>query len=200
MKVLITGGAGFLGSHLAELHLRLGDEVCVIDSLVSGKQENIASFLSYKSFRFIQEDVTKCLELDNLVAEADRIYHMAAIVGVKLVLAHPIEVLSQNIHSCEKVLQAMAKMQSSARLLIASSSCVYNDNPVGSLQQEEALLTLSWKQPLQQPYTVSKIVNELMGLSYNQLHCVIVRPFNVVGPCQTGRYGMVVPTFIRQAL
>ena len=203
MKILITGGAGFIGSHLARFHLNRNDEVAVLDDLSTGKKENIAPFLSSPHFRFKQADLCTYPRLEELVLGAERIYHMAAIVGQKRVLKNSVDVLSSNIHGCERILQIASKKNKDTRILIASTSCVYDQLPPDPPKDEEATLLFPSGTYLQQTYPLSKLVNEVMGLSYvgsQNLHCVVSRLFNIIGPNQTGKYGMVVPTFIKQAL
>lgn len=203
MNIVITGGAGFIGSHLAKFHLDRGDTVWVIDNLFSGRIENIEPFLSNPNFLFIEEDVLRYRKLSKALYWADRVYHMAAIVGQKLVLTHPVDVLSTNIRTAELILETIAPFKKDIRVLIASSSCVYDCLPSDLPKEETANLIVPSGKFSQETYPLSKIVNEVMSLSYEaskQVHTVITRLFNVIGPNQTGRYGMVVPNFIRQAL
>ncbi len=201
MKVLVTGGSGFIGSHIVDFHLNRGDEVCVIDNLFSGKKENIETFLSHPKFQFIEADICQYEGLKDIVSWSDTIYHMAAVVGMKLVLTHPVESLNFNIRTCERILEEVAKTNKNIKVLIASSSCVYNSQDIA--KEEDSLLSLPANQYIQNTYPVSKIVAESMAVAYGTargVHCVIARPFNIIGTHQTGRYGMVVPTFVRQAL
>src|SRR3989339_70534 len=203
--VLITGGAGFIGSHLAEYHLKKGDSVWVFDSLLSVDLQNLSSFLSHSNMRFDKADVRETPLLQEAVEWSDRIYHMAAVVGMQQVLSHPTETLSNNIGCCEKVLQALCKTTKKTKILIASSSEVYCHNLLqeGESLSETATLGIPSGKFLQETYRLSKIVNEVMALSHgyqNNLHCTIARLFNTTGIRQTGRYGMVVPSFIKQAL
>ena len=203
MNIVITGGAGFIGSHLAKFYLDRGDRVTVIDNLFSGRKENIAHLLSHPDFIFEEEDVCKFARLKEVLHSADRIYHMAAIVGQKLVLTHPVEVLSQNIRSTELVLEMVSQGKKDIKVLIASSSCVYDRLPSNLPKEETVDLVMASGRFAQETYPLSKLVNEVMSLSYGvskNLHPIIIRLFNVIGPNQTGRYGMVVPSFIRQAL
>jgi UDP-glucose 4-epimerase len=133
----------------------------------------------------------------------DFIFHMAAIVGQKKVLTHPVEVLSTNIKSTERLLESVAKGKKGARILLASSSCVYDALPAHVHKEESVDLSMHSGQYLQQTYPLSKLVGEVMGLAFEahrQVDCIMARLFNVIGPGQTGRYGMVVPTLLRQAL
>ena len=203
MNVVITGGAGFIGSHLVQFHLDRGDTVLALDNLFSGRKENIEPFLTHPNFMFEEVDICNYDRLLEVLSAADRVYHMAAIVGQKLVLTHPVEALSVNIRSTELVLETLALLKKEARVLIASSSCVYDRLPCELPRKEATNLVMASGKFFQETYPLSKVVNEVMSLAYgqsSQVHSVIARLFNVIGPNQTGRYGMVVPTFIRQAL
>jgi UDP-glucose 4-epimerase len=202
MHVLITGGAGFIGSHLAEYHLALGDKVHVVDDLSTGQLSNIAPFLDDPHFRFTEQDILTWCELDHAVGWADRIYHMAAVVGVFRVLAEPIKVLATNIAACERLLRAVVHGGWRPQVVIASSSEVYG--PQGRVALHEGLpLLITPGAPPRWNYAISKLADEALGISYARQHgipVVIARLFNTVGPRQTGRYGMVVPRFVRQAV
>jgi UDP-glucose 4-epimerase len=201
MHVLITGGAGFIGSHLVEHHLGLGDHVHVVDNLSTGTRENIASFCEYPRFRFSQHDILTWSELEKTVGWADRIYHMAAVVGVFRVLEAPIQVLATNIAACERLLRAVVSSGWKPQVVIASSSEVYG--PQGRIALHEDLpLVISPGAPPRWNYAISKLADEAFGISFARQHGIpvaVVRLFNTVGPRQTGRYGMVVPRFVRQA-
>lgn len=201
MRLLITGGAGFIGSHLATHHISNGDEVWVIDNLSTGSIANLKEVASNPLFRFTQADLLNCSELEKAVSWADGIYHLAAVVGQNVVITHPCQVITSNINGCLKLLEFLAE-KPSCRLLIASTSEVYGQDGKSSFQ-EEAPLTFPSAECIQVNYPLSKYVNETMALSYVQekkIECVIARLFNTTGPNQTGRYGMVVPRFISQAL
>lgn len=202
MHVLVTGGAGFIGSHLVEYHLAKGDHVHAVDNLSTGTLENIAPFENNPFFRFENENILTWSHMEKAVTWADRVYHMAAVVGMYRVLAEPIEVLAINITGCERVLRAAAAGGWKPRIILASSSEVYGpDHPV-PLKEDDALNFQSgavsrWN------YAISKITNESYGLSYaRKLHIpvTLIRLFNTIGPRQTGRYGMVVPRFVSQAV
>ncbi len=199
MRVLVTGGAGFIGSHLVDFHLHRGDFVIAIDNFSAGRRENIESFLSHPRFRLIEGDV-RLIDLQELISQSDRVYHMAALVGMKLVLSHPVEAFLSNIEMSAHVLQEVSISKNRPRVLIASSSCVYQCQDFA--KEDDPLLSIPAGQYKQHMYALSKISSEAIADGYiNQgLHCVIARPFNVIGPRQTGRYGMVVPNFIEQAL
>jgi UDP-glucose 4-epimerase len=202
MRILITGGAGFIGSHLAGYHLEKKDAVWVVDNLSTGRKSNLASFQDHVNFRFTEADLLTWDHLEEAAAWADGVYHLAAIVGQKIVIAHPVSVISDNILGCERLLKALSKIKKKCRLLIASSSEVYGADGKSSFREDSELYFPSGKW-IQVNYSLSKYVNESMALSYIQefkLDCVIARLFNTTGPHQTGRYGMVVPRFVDQAL
>jgi len=202
VHVLITGGAGFIGSHLVEYHLGLGDHVQVVDNLSTGCKENIQPYLENPKFHFAQQDILTWSELEKTVGWADRIYHMAAVVGVFRVLEAPIQVLATNIAACERLLRAAAHCGWRPQVVIASSSEVYG--PQGRIALHEDLpLVITPGAPPRWNYAISKLADEAFGLSFARQHgipVVLARLFNTVGPRQTGRYGMVVPRFVRQAL
>lgn len=202
MKILITGGAGFIGSHLVRYHLNKGDHVWCVDNISSGKRENLEKEISSPNFHFDVQDVCTWNRLQEAVEWSDRIYNMAAVVGMRLVISNPVNTLKVNIQSCEKILDAMCKTKKDIQLLIASSSSVYGHNALTSYR-EDAELTVMSGECFQQSYSLSKLMNEEMGLAYahqKKINCTIARLFNIVGPHQTGRYGMVIPNFIEQAL
>lgn len=202
MHVLITGGAGFIGSHLVDLHLSRGDSVHVVDDLSTGARANIARHEDNPNFRFDEADVLTWDRLERVVGWADRIYHLAAIVGVYRVIAEPTKVLATNIVGCERILRAAHAGGWKPQMVLASSSEVYGHNDE-SLLREDQDLTVSTRAGTRWGYSVSKIADEALGLSYAQrfgIPAVIARFFNTVGPRQVGRYGMVVPRFVAQAV
>jgi UDP-glucose 4-epimerase len=202
MHILITGGAGFIGSHLADLHLARGDRVHVVDDLSTGVQANIAMHEDNPNFRFDEADVLTWDRLDRVVGWADRIYHLAAVVGVYRVIAEPTKVLATNIAGCERLLRAARDGGWQPQVVLASSSEVYGHNDEDILREEQDLV-VSTKAGTRWGYSVSKIADEALGLSYSQrfgIPAVISRFFNTVGPRQIGRYGMVVPRFVAQAV
>ncbi len=214
LHVLITGGAGFIGSNLAEYHLHKGDKVHVVDDLSTGALSNVEAFLSHPHFRFSQADILVWDDLNKAVTWADRIYHMAAVVGVHKVLAEPIHCLSTNIAGCERVLRAASANGWKPQIVIPSTAEVYGEAHTsgGALPseavdftgfREDAELVVGSTAIKRWNYPVSKITNEAMGLSYGQafgMEVLVARLFNSVGPRQTGRYGMVLPRFVKQAV
>jgi UDP-glucose 4-epimerase len=202
MRVLITGGAGFIGSHLAQFHLERGDEVHSIDDLSTGTQENAALFRDYPEFRFDRADIRTWEGLTEALAKVDRVYHMAAVVGMFRVLAEPEAVLSTNVAGTERVLRCAAEAGSRPRVLVASSSEVYG--PVGThrLDETDALIVHCDTAKTQWNYALSKLAGEALGITYSgsfDLPVTIARLFNTTGTRQSGRYGMVVPRFVAQA-
>lgn len=202
MHVLVTGGAGFIGSHLAEYYLAKRDEVYAVDNLSTGTLNNINGFMKNSSFRFAKADILRWRGLEEAVAWADRIYHMAALVGMFKVIQDPINVLAVNIEGTERVLQSMAKVNRNSQIVIASSSAVY-----GACDQEkfgeDKELKVCTGGPSRCNYAISKLTDEIMGISYLRkynLRVTIVRLFNIIGPKQTDLYGMVVPRFVGQAV
>ena len=202
MHVLVTGGAGFIGSHLVERHLARGDHVHAVDDLSTGNVENIRPFLDHPHFRFEEADVLTWANIEKVATWADRVYHLAAVVGVYRVIAEPTKVLATNIAACERLLRAIASGSWKPQVVIASSSEVYGHNEVGVLD-EDMDLRVSTRAGTRWNYSVSKIADEALGLSYARkfgIPVVLGRFFNTVGPRQTGRYGMVLPRFVQQAV
>ena len=198
--VLITGGAGFIGSHLAEALLNRGDRVTVIDDLSTGRFENIAHLTENPKFRYAIDTITNALVMDRLASECDVIFHLAAAVGVELIVRDPVHTIETNILGTHAVLQAAARYRK--KVLIASTSEVYGKGvavPFG--EDDDRVLGPTSK--ARWSYSDSKAVDEFLGLAYHKqkgLPVVVFRLFNTVGPRQTGRYGMVVPRFVQQAL
>jgi UDP-glucose 4-epimerase len=201
MKVLITGGAGFIGSNLARYHLARGDEVVAIDDLSTGASANVAPFATNPQFRFERADVVTWSGLSAAVARADRIYHMAAVVGMFEVLRRPIEVTRVNIVGCERVLEAAAASGRRPQIVLASSSSVYGRSPPEQMHEAADIVMVPGSPLLN--YALSKLANEVQGQAYAQeraLPVVMVRLFNTIGRGQAGMYGFVVPRFVQQAL
>lgn len=203
MHVFITGGAGFIGSHLAEYHLARGDQVHVVDDLTTGSPSNLAAFENQPQFRFTEADILTWTDLERTVGWADRVYHMAAVVGMFRVLEDPVRVLAINISGTERVMRACQVSRWRPRLLIASTSEVYGHGYGSNLEEDSPLLVRVNSAP-RWNYAISKLASETFGLSYARraggVPVTIVRLFNTIGTRQTGRYGMVVPRFIEQAL
>ncbi|MBI3456104.1 MAG: GDP-mannose 4,6-dehydratase [Candidatus Rokubacteria bacterium] len=200
MKALITGGAGFIGSHLAEALLAAGHEVAVLDDLSTGRLENLQAVQGHARFTLAVGSVKDEALVQKLVADADLVYHLAAAVGVRLILERPVETIATNIVGTEVVLRAAAHRMT--RVVLASTSEVYGKNDrVPLAEDDDRILGPTTKS--RWSYACSKAIDEFLGLAYHRergLPVVILRLFNTVGPRQTGRYGMVVPRFVRQAL
>jgi len=202
MHVLITGGAGFIGSHLADYHLARGDQVYAVDNLSTGSRSNVEPFRSNPNFRFAEADILHWGDLGRAVAWADRIYHMAAVVGVKKVLEDPVAVMATNMTGTEKVLRAIHTGGWNPQVIIASTSEVYGFNSKASFAESDDIVLPSGGR-LRWTYAVTKLADEFLAFSYARkygLHLVVVRLFNTIGPNQVGYYGMVVPRFVGHAV
>lgn len=202
MHVLITGGAGFIGSHLVDLHLARGDKVHVVDNLSTGSLDNLSAHLERSDFRFTEADIVTWAALNEAAGWADRIYHLAAVVGVFRVLERPIDVMATNIAGCERLLRAVEHCGWRPEVLLASSSEVYGPRTDRCLREDMDLI-IQPEAPPRWNYAISKLADEAFALSYartKDIPVTVVRLFNTVGPRQTGRYGMVVPRFVQQAL
>jgi len=200
MKVLITGGAGFIGSHLAERHLQRGDEVYIIDDLSTGSIENIEHIKDLPSFHYYLDTVTNHRLIAELVDLCDVIYHLAAAVGVKLIVESPVRTIETNIRGTEVVLEHAAKKRK--RVLITSTSEVYGKRERVPFREDDDLVMGATNKG-RWSYACSKAIDEFLAIAYwkeKKVPTVIARLFNTVGPRQTGRYGMVIPNFVRQAL
>ena len=200
MRVLITGGAGFVGSHLAEALLGRGDEVFVLDNLSTGSIHNIAHLKEHARFHYTIDSITNEPLLAELVDRADTVVHLAAAVGVKLIVEAPVHTIETNVHGTEVVLKHANKKKK--LVLIASTSEVYGKS-VEVPFREDADLVLGPTVKHRWAYACSKMIDEFLALAYwkeRKLPVIIVRLFNTVGPRQTGQYGMVIPNFVRQAL
>lgn len=200
MRVLITGGAGFIGSHLADAYLERGDEVLVIDDLSTGTIENIRHLKNNPRFHYTIDSVHNQPVTAELVDQSDVVVHLAAAVGVKLIVESPVRTIETNVHGTEVVLALANKKKK--RVMIASTSEVYGlsaDVPF----REDGNLVMGATTKGRWSYACSKAIDEFLALAYwreKKLPTTIVRLFNTVGPRQTGRYGMVIPTFVKQAL
>jgi len=200
MRVLITGGAGFIGSHLAERHLERGDEVYVIDDLSTGSIENIQHLKGHPKFTYHIETITNTRLIAELVDLCDVIYHLAAAVGVRLIVESPVRTIETNIRGTEIVLSFAAKKRK--RVLITSTSEVYGKRDRVPFREDDDLV-MGPTNKGRWSYACSKAIDEFLAIAYwkeKLVPTVIVRLFNTVGPRQTGRYGMVIPNFVRQAL
>jgi UDP-glucose 4-epimerase len=200
MKVLVTGGAGFIGSHLAEGLLERGHEVWALDDLSTGRIENLGPFARHPRFRFLEDTVTDSALVKGLVSQVDRVFHLAAAVGVKYVLENPLRSLITNIRGSEVVLEACAEHH--RRVILFSSSEVYGKGvSVPFAEDDDRVLGPTHK--LRWSYACGKAVDECLAQAYweqMQLPVTVVRCFNTCGPRQTGAYGMVIPSMIARAL
>ncbi len=200
MKILITGGAGFIGSHLAEKLIAAGNQVSVIDNLSTGEFSNIKHLVNNQNFKYEVNSILNRDVLERMIAEVDQVYHMAAAVGVKYIIDNPLLSLRTNIGGTENVLEFANKYKK--KVLVASTSEIYgknNDIPFS----EEADRLLGSTHISRWSYSSAKAIDEFLSLAYfreKKLPVVIVRCFNTVGPRQTGQYGMVIPTFVKDAL
>lgn len=200
MRVLITGGAGFIGSHLADAYLQRGDDVLVLDDLSTGTIENIRHLKTNPRFSYTIDSVHNQPVTAELVDQSDVVVHLAAAVGVKLIVESPVRTIETNVRGTEVVLALANKKKK--KVLIASTSEVYGlsaDVPF----REDGNLVMGATTKGRWSYACSKAIDEFLALAYwreKKLPTTIVRLFNTVGPRQTGRYGMVIPTFVRQAL
>ncbi|PJC47646.1 MAG: nucleoside-diphosphate sugar epimerase [Candidatus Omnitrophica bacterium CG_4_9_14_0_2_um_filter_42_8] len=200
MKVLITGGAGFIGSHLSDELLAGGDEVVVLDNLSTGRFENIAHLEGNKFFQFVEGDILNEMLVDKLVERCDVVYHLAAAVGVDLVVKKPLESLVTNIKGSEIVLDMVHRYHK--KILITSTSEIYGKNTNGPLKEDDDRI-LGSPLKVRWGYSTAKAVDEMLAYIYwkeKKVPTIIVRLFNTVGPRQTGAYGMVIPRFVNQAL
>ncbi|MCL4820668.1 MAG: GDP-mannose 4,6-dehydratase [Vicinamibacteria bacterium] len=200
MKALITGGAGFVGSHLAEALLSRGDEVYVLDDLSTGAIDNIDHLKSHPNFRYVIDTVMHEPVTAELIDRADVVFHLAAAVGVKLIVESPVNTIETNVHGTETVLKLANKKKK--KVLIASTSEVYGKSTNVPFA-EDADLVMGATSKGRWSYACSKAIDEFLALAYHKekhLPVVIARLFNTVGPRQTGRYGMVIPNFVKQAL
>jgi len=196
----LTGGAGFIGSHLTEAILAGGDRVLSIDNLSTGSMDNVTHFLGHPNHRFEQASITDRGVMERMASEADVIVHLAAAVGVKLIVEHPVQTIETNVMGTEEILRVA--LGNKCRVLIASTSEVYGKGSKFPFAEEDDVL-LGATSKSRWGYAASKMVDEFLGLAYWRefgLDVVPFRLFNTIGPRQTGQYGMVVPRFIRQAL
>jgi nucleoside-diphosphate-sugar epimerase len=200
VKAFITGGAGFIGSHLAERLLDDGHDVSVLDNLSTGSIDNIAHLKGRSGFSYTIDSVTNEPLLAELIDSSDVVFHLAAAVGVKLIVEQPVHTIETNVHGTEVVLKHANKKKK--LVFIASTSEVYGKSADVPFR-EAADLVLGPSAKHRWAYACSKLIDEFLALAYwkeKKLPVIIVRLFNTVGPRQTGQYGMVLPTFVRQAL
>ncbi|HDS09528.1 MAG TPA: NAD-dependent epimerase/dehydratase family protein [Firmicutes bacterium] len=200
MKILVTGGAGFIGSHLCELLLNEGHQVEVIDDLSTGSLDNISGFQDNPNFHFHLETIINEGFLDHIVRDTDQIYHLAAAVGVSYIIDNPLKSIQINVRGTENILEAAHKYNK--KVLLTSTSEIYGKNEEVPLSEEmDRILGSTTKR--RWSYSNTKALDEFLALAYHsekKLPVVIVRLFNTVGPRQTGQYGMVIPRFVHQAL
>ncbi|MEA2205846.1 MAG: UDP-glucose 4-epimerase [Blastocatellia bacterium] len=200
MRILITGGAGFIGSHLSDAYLQRGDEVFVIDDLSTGSIENIRHLKDHPRFHYTIESVHNQPVTAELVDQVDTVIHLAAAVGVKLIVESPVRTIETNVRGTETVLSLANKKKK--KVLVASTSEVYGLSAEVPFR-EDGNLVMGATTKGRWSYACSKAIDEFLALAYwheKKLPTVVVRLFNTVGPRQTGRYGMVIPTFVKQAL
>ncbi|WP_349903556.1 NAD-dependent epimerase/dehydratase family protein [Parafrigoribacterium humi] len=200
MRTVITGGAGFIGGHLAEELLRRGDDVVVFDDLSTGSLGNLLTIAHDPRLHIIKGSILDKPLVMRVIDGADRVFHLAAAVGVKVIVEDPLRSLRTNIHGTENVLNAA--LAADATLLLVSTGEIYGKNVTPGLS-EDADRVLGSASKSRWTYAAAKSIDEAFGLAYRSeygLDVVIVRPFNTVGPRQTGRYGMVVPNLVGQAL
>ena len=200
MRALVTGGAGFIGSHLCERLLKDGHRVDVIDDLSTGRLENIYHLTSNKNFTFVNDTILNGMMMHTLIDKADMVYHLAGAVGVQLIVDEPVKTIETNIRGTEVVLEVAQKFRK--KVLITSTSEVYGKSENDSFKEEQdcvlgATTYSRWS------YACSKAIDEFLGLAYHRqydLPVVLARLFNTVGERQTGQYGMVIPRFVQAAL
>jgi UDP-glucose 4-epimerase len=200
LRVLITGGAGFIGSHLADAYLERGDDVFVIDDLSTGSIENIRHLKSHPRFHYTIDTVYNYPVVAELVDQCDVVLHLAALVGVRLIVESPVRTIETNVRATEIVLEIANKKKK--KVLITSTSEVYGLSDAVPFR-EDGNLVMGPTSKGRWSYACSKAIDEFLALAYwreKKLPTVIVRLFNTVGPRQTGQYGMVLPTFVKQAL
>ncbi len=200
MKALVTGGAGFIGSHLAEHLLKDGHTVVVIDNLSTGSLKNIENFKNEPKFDFVEGDIRDTELTESLIERSEVVFHLAAAVGVKLIAEKPVHTIETNISGTKTVLDTANKF--GKKILIASSSEVYGKNEAVPFREDDDIV-LGSTSLSRWSYACSKAIDEFLGLAFHQqygLSVVVSRFFNTIGPRQTGRYGMVVPRFVQRAL
>jgi UDP-glucose 4-epimerase len=200
MRALISGGAGFIGSHVADLLLDQGHSVIALDNLSTGQHKNVEHLLGRTDFEFVLGSILNADLVDDCVSRSDVVFHLAAAVGVNLIVEKPLESLATNIRGSEIVFEKAHKYD--AKILVTSTSEIYGKNTSDRLGEEDDRILGS---PLKSrwSYSEAKAIEEILAYTYYKqkgLHSVIVRLFNTVGPRQTGHYGMVIPRFVSQAI
>ncbi len=201
MRILVTGGCGFIGSHLVEYHLAKGDHVLAVDDLSTGTLDNIKPFQNNPQFEFAEADLLTWKDLDKAVTQVDRIYHFSASVGVFHVISDRLRVINSNIAATDRLFKSIASSDARPMVVVASSSSAYGDSQKIPLTETDDLMVKPPVHPLS-TYAISKISDEAIALAYYQSHQIpmmLIRLFNTIGPRQRGHYGMVVPRFVQQA-
>lgn len=200
MNIFITGGAGFIGSHLAESYLAAGHSVTILDDLSTSSLTNLNAVLNHPKLTFVKGDILDDIRLEHLIQQSDCIFHLAAAVGVELVVNNPVQTITTNVLGTERVLKFASEY--SKRIIIASTSEVYGKSNKIPFRESDDLL-IGAPHLSRWSYACSKLLDEFMLMAYvrkSKLQGTIVRFFNTVGPRQTGRYGMVIPRFVKSAL
>jgi UDP-glucose 4-epimerase len=200
MRYMVTGGAGFIGGHLVESLIKDGHEVKVVDDLSTGCEANLANVSDHPNFEFIKGDIIDLPELDYLVSTSDIVYHLAAAVGVKLVVKDPVQTIITNVHGTERILKAAKKNKN--KIILTSTSEVYGKSEKKSFAEEDDLI-IGPPTHSRWSYACSKLLDEFYCMAFANEYDIpvtVVRLFNTVGPRQTGKYGMVVPRFVKNAL
>lgn len=203
--VLVTGGSGFIGSHLTEALLKRGDRVIVVDDLSTGSLQNLRFVKEHKDLEIVQRDLGDPLLVEDLVRRSDAVYHLAAAVGVALIARQPIQTIERNIYPTQLLLDQLQKMHALGKaipMFLASTSEVYGKNPKEIWNENDDLVFGATTKP-RWSYGASKAIDEFLALAFHREHrlpVVIGRFFNVVGPRQTGAYGMVLPRFVESAM
>lgn len=200
MKILITGGAGFVGSHLADKLINEGNEITVIDDLSTGRYSNVEHLEDHENFRLIIDTVLNEELMEDLIRETDRVFHMASAVGVRLIMEHPVKTIETIFRGTDVVLKYCSRYRK--RVLVPSTSEVYGKGVSVPFREEDDLLTGSTDKH-RWAYACAKTLDEFLAIAHwkeTRLPVVVVRLFNTVGPRQTGQYGMVVPNFVKAAI